>query len=83
VQSIINGEQTQTVYKDTRKLAAQAVQMGEALLDGQECEANDTETYDNGVKVVPTYMLEPVSIDADNWRTIVEDGYIKESDLNL
>ncbi len=81
VQSIIAGEQTQTVYKDIRLLAAQAVAMSEALLGGEECEANDTETYDNGVKVVPSYLLEPVSIDAENVQLLVEEGYYTEADL--
>ena len=81
VRSIIAGKQTQTVYKDTRELAAQAVQMGDALLNGQECEANDTESYDNGEKVVPAYLLEPVSIDASNWELLVEEGYSTEAEL--
>ncbi|RKN12049.1 multiple monosaccharide ABC transporter substrate-binding protein [Streptomyces radicis] len=81
VQSIIAGEQTQTVYKDTRELARQAVAMGQALLNGEECEANDTETYDNGVKVVPSYLLEPVSIDAENHQLLVDEGYYTEADL--
>ncbi|WP_394813299.1 multiple monosaccharide ABC transporter substrate-binding protein [Streptomyces johnsoniae] len=82
VQSIIAGEQTQTVYKDTRELAQQAVAMSDALLSGQECEANDTESYDNGVKTVPAYLLEPVSIDADNYQIMIEEGYYSEEDLD-
>ncbi len=82
VQSIIAGEQTQTVYKDFRELAAQAVSMSDALLNGQECEANDTESYDNGVKTVPSYLLEPISIDADNYHIMIEDGYYNEQDLD-
>lgn len=81
VKSIIAGEQTQTVFKDTRDLAQQAVAMGEALLNGEECEANDTETYDNGEKVVPAYLLEPVSIDASNWEVLVEEGYYTRKEL--
>jgi len=82
VKSIINGGQTMTVFKDTRDLAAQAVSMGQALLNGKECEANDTETYDNGEKVVPAYLLEPVSIDASNWETLVDNGYYTREDLD-
>jgi putative multiple sugar transport system substrate-binding protein len=81
VQSIIAGEQTQTVYKDTRELAARAVSMSDALLSGEECEANDTESYDNGVKVVPAYLLEPVSVDADNYQIMIDEGYYTEEDL--
>jgi putative multiple sugar transport system substrate-binding protein len=81
VKSIIADEQTQTVFKDTRDLAAQAVDMGEALLSGNECEANDTSSYDNGVKVVPSYLLEPVSIDASNWETLIDEGYYTRDEL--
>jgi putative multiple sugar transport system substrate-binding protein len=50
--------------------------MVDALLQGGEPEINDTETYDNGVKVVPSYLLEPVPVTADNWEEILLDsGY--------
>ncbi|MFY7069280.1 multiple monosaccharide ABC transporter substrate-binding protein [Nocardiopsis changdeensis] len=82
VRSIIAGEQTQTVFKDTRALAAQTVDMVEALLAEEEVPVNDTETYDNGVKTVPAFLLEPVSVDIDNYREVlVESGYYEESDL--
>ncbi|MDF2788279.1 MAG: hypothetical protein K0S80_1377, partial [Neobacillus sp.] len=47
VKSIIAGEQTQTVFKDTRELAKKAVEMAVAVLKGEKAEVNDTETYDN------------------------------------
>lgn len=81
VKSIIAGQQTQTVYKDTRKLAAQAVQMTDAVLTGGKPEVNDTETYDNGTKVVPAYLLDPVSIDKTNTDLLVEEGYYQAGDL--
>ncbi|GAA3888270.1 multiple monosaccharide ABC transporter substrate-binding protein [Streptomyces sedi] len=82
VKSIVLGEQTQTVYKDTRELARLAVAMGDALLSGEEPEVNDTESYDNGVKVVPAYLLEPVSIDADNYELLIEEEYYTEAQVN-
>ncbi|WP_017589844.1 multiple monosaccharide ABC transporter substrate-binding protein [Nocardiopsis ganjiahuensis] len=82
VRSIIAGEQTQTVFKDTRVLATQTVDMTEALLSDEEVPVNDTETYDNGVKVVPSFLLEPVSVDLDNYHEVlVESGYYEESEL--
>ncbi|WP_461035242.1 multiple monosaccharide ABC transporter substrate-binding protein [Streptomyces mayteni] len=81
VQSIIAGEQTQTVFKDMRELAAQALAMTESLLGGEECEANDTESYDNGVKVVPAFLLDPVSIDAENAQLLVDEGFYTEEQL--
>lgn len=80
VKSILAGEQTQTVFKDTRELAKKAVQMTESVLNGTEAEVNDTTTYDNGVKIVPSYLLEPVSVDASNVDKVLVDGgyYTKE-----
>ncbi len=74
VKSIIAGEQTQTVYKDTRELAKVAVQMGDALLNGGKPEVNDTKQYDNGSKVVPAYLLQPVSVDRENYQKVLVDG---------
>ncbi len=74
VKSIIAGEQTQTVYKDTRELAKVAVQMGDALLTGGKPEVNDTKQYDNGSKVVPAYLLQPVSVDQENYQKVLVDG---------
>lgn len=76
VKSILAGEQYSTVFKDTRELARVTVGMVDALLQGGEPEINDTSTYDNGVKVVPSYLLEPVSVDASNWEDIlIGSGY--------
>ena len=76
VKSILAGEQYSTVFKDTRELARVTVGMVNALLGGGEPEINDTKTYDNGVKVVPSYLLEPVSVDATNWEEIlIGSGY--------
>ncbi|KPI02792.1 Periplasmic binding protein domain containing protein [Actinobacteria bacterium OV450] len=74
VKSIIAGEQTQTVYKDTRQLAKAAVQMGDALLTGGKPEVNDTRQYDNGVKTVPAQLLQPVSVDKENYRKVLVDS---------
>ena len=82
VKSIIAGEQTQTVFKDTRELAKKAVAMADAVLKGQEAEVNDTTTYDNGVKVVPSYLLEPISVDATNYEDVlVGSGYYTKEEL--
>jgi len=76
VKSMLAGEQYSTVFKDTRTLAGVTVGMVEALLGGGEPEINDTTTYDNGVKVVPSYLLEPVSVDISNWEeALIGSGY--------
>lgn len=82
VKSIIAGEQTQTIFKDTRTLAEHAVSMGDSVLKGEEPEVNDTETYDNGAKVVPSYLVEPVSVDINNYEEVlIDSGYYSEDDL--
>ena len=82
VKSILAGEQYSTVFKDTRELARVTVGMVEALLEGGEPEINDTETYDNGVLVVPSYLLEPVSVDESNWEdTLIGSGYYTEDQI--
>jgi putative multiple sugar transport system substrate-binding protein len=82
VKSIIAGQQSMTVYKDTRELAKVSANMVDALLTGKKPEVNDTKTYDNGAKVVPAYLLEPVAVDKANYKKVVVDsGYINESDL--
>ncbi|MGG3923112.1 sugar-binding protein, partial [Geobacillus thermodenitrificans] len=82
IKSIIAGEQTQTVFKDTRELAKKAVEMADAVLKDKKPEVNDTKTYDNGVKVVPSYLLEPISVDQSNYeKVLVDSGYYKKEDL--
>ncbi|MET9293098.1 multiple monosaccharide ABC transporter substrate-binding protein [Streptomyces sp. NPDC003077] len=81
VKSIRAGQQTQTVYKDTRKLARQAVLMADAVLHHRKPRVNDTKTYDNGARVVPAFLLDPVSIDRKNLHRLVDEGYIKAEDL--
>lgn len=76
VKLIADGIQHSTIFKDTRTLAAQAIVAATAYLNGEEPEANDTETYDNGVKVVPSYLLPIVTIYADNIQEqLVDSGY--------
>ncbi|MFR0352383.1 multiple monosaccharide ABC transporter substrate-binding protein [Streptomyces sediminimaris] len=82
VKSIIAGQQTQTVYKDTRKLAEVAAGMVDDVLNGKKPEVNDTKTYNNGTKVVPAMLLQPVSVDKTNYKKeLVDTGYYKASEL--
>jgi len=82
VKLIADDVQFATIFKDTRKLAAQAVTATDAYLSGGEPEANDTETYDNGVKVVPSYLLESDIVYAGNIQELlVDSGYWSESEV--
>lgn len=82
VKSIIAGQQYSTIYKDTRKLAKQSVTMAEDLLSGKKPEVNDTKSYDNKVKVVPTYLFQPTVVTKDNYKSVlIDSGYYTEADL--
>ena len=83
VKQIIAGTQYSTIYKDTRKLANQAAKMADDLLTGKKPEVNDTKSYDNKVKIVPSYLFQPVVVTKDNYKKVlIDSGYYKESDLN-
>jgi putative multiple sugar transport system substrate-binding protein len=82
VKSIIAGQQYSTIYKDTRKLAGEAVKMADDVLNGKTPEVNDTKSYDNKTKVVPTFLFEPVVVTKDNYKQAVLDtGYYTEDQL--
>ena len=82
VKSMLRGEQGSTVFKDTRELAKVTGNMIDAMLSGKKVEINDTKTYNNGVKVVPSYLLKPVSVDLKNWQEVlIGSGYYKESQI--
>ena len=66
VKSIMAGEQYSTINKDTSLLVAQTIKMIQQLQKGEEVDVNDTEQYDNGVKVVPAYLLKPVIVTKEN-----------------
>lgn len=74
VKNIISGKQTMSIYKDTRLLAEKCVTMVNAVLTGSEPEINDTETYDNNVLVVPSYLCTPVAVDVSNYEEIIVGG---------
>lgn len=76
VKLIVDGVQYSTIFKDTRDLAGEAVRTATALLEGKEPEANDTETYDNGMKVIPSYLLDVVTVTQDNVQeTLIDTEY--------
>jgi putative multiple sugar transport system substrate-binding protein len=82
VKMMLAGEQSMSIFKDTRTLADQVVTMITAHMNDEEVPVNDTSTYDNGVKVVPSYLCEPVFADVNNYEELlIDSGYYSESDL--
>ncbi|MBW1639516.1 sugar ABC transporter substrate-binding protein [Microbacterium resistens] len=66
VKSIMEGIQYSTINKDTALLVEQSIKMVGQLQKGEKVDVNDTEQYDNGVKVVPSYLLDPVIVTKEN-----------------
>ena len=84
VNNMIAGKQSMTVWKDTRTLAAQVATMVDQIVKGETVEVNDEETYDNGIKVVPTYLLPPKVVTPDSIVVdLVDSGFYAEGDLDL
>jgi putative multiple sugar transport system substrate-binding protein len=82
IKSIMDDQQTGTIFKDTRELAKVAVEQGNALLTGATPMVNDTTTFNNGSKIIPTYLLHPIAIDQNNYKTLLVDGgYYKAAQL--
>jgi len=81
VKSILRGEQRSTIFKDTRQLASITADMVDAMMTNKTVPVNDTKTYNNGVKIVPAYLLKPVVVDLSNWKKVLvtDSGYYKET----
>ena len=83
VKAINSGEQYATIFKDTRDLAAKAVEMTVAVINGDTPEVNNTTDYDNGIKAVPSFLLEPVTVVKDNITSVlVDSGYWTDAEIN-
>lgn len=82
VKHLIAGEQSMSVFKDTRTLAGKVVGMVNAIMKGTEPEINDTKTYDNGVKIVPSFLCDPVFADVNNYKELlIDSGYYSADEL--
>jgi putative multiple sugar transport system substrate-binding protein len=80
--NMIAGKQAMSVFKDTRTLASQVVKMITQILNGETVDVNDTETYNNNVITVPSYLCEPVFADVNNYKELlIDSGYYTEDQL--
>lgn len=73
VKSIDAGQQYSTIYKDTRKLGKEAVTIVDNILNGKKVTTNSTD-YNNGKKVVPTFLLQSVAVTKANVQSVLVDG---------
>ena len=82
VKNMLEDKQAMSIFKDTRTLASQVVKMVGQILSGSTVDVNDTETYDNGTGVIPSYLCEPVFADKNNYKELlIDSGYYTEADL--
>ena len=82
IKAILRGDQTMSIFKDTRILADKTVQMVNAIVAGKEPETNDIGNYNNGMKIVPTFLLRPQFVDKSNYRELlIDSGYYTENDI--
>lgn len=82
VKNILAGKQSMSIFKDTRTLASKVVEMVDAIMKGTEAPVNDTETYDNGTGIIPSFLCEPVFADINNYKELlVDSGYYTEDQL--
>ena len=82
VKNLVAGKQAMSVFKDTRALASAVVNMVDAIMKGEEPEINDTESYDNGTGVIPTYLCDPVVVTVDNYKEmLIDSGYYTEDQI--
>ncbi|MBO4702217.1 MAG: sugar-binding protein [Lachnospiraceae bacterium] len=82
VKNMLDGKQSMSIFKDTRTLAKKTVEMVDAILKGGTAPTNDTSTYNNGVKVVPSYLCEPVFADVNNYKELlIDSGYYTADQL--
>ncbi|XVQ13988.1 multiple monosaccharide ABC transporter substrate-binding protein [Spirillospora sp. CA-255316] len=82
VKSILAGEQYSTIFKDTRQLASETVKMADTALKGGKPAVNNTTDYNNGVKVVPSQLLQPVIVEKSNVKpALLDSGYYTQAQL--
>lgn len=86
VKNMLAGKQSMTVWKDTRTLGDQVAKMVDQIVKGEKVTVNDEKAYDNGKKVVPTFLLPPQVVTndkADITKSLVDSGFYKAVDLGL
>jgi len=84
--NMLAGKQSMTVWKDTRELGKRVHEMIKSIIAGTAVETNDTKTYNNGVKVVPSYLVLPQVVTndkADIQKNLIDSGFLKASDVGL
>ncbi|MBR3447287.1 MAG: sugar-binding protein [Oscillospiraceae bacterium] len=88
LRNIVDGIQTMTVYKNVNDEAAATLAVAKSILSGETPDEGlvsslgadatyDVESYNNGVKVVPSYLLVPYVITKNDLQKLVDTGLYK------
>ena len=87
LKNIVDSKQSMTVYKAVANEAVVTLALAQAILNGEQpgeeltsqfdCEcAYDTSSYDNNTGIIPSYLLTPTVVTADNIQEeLVDTGY--------
>jgi D-xylose transport system substrate-binding protein len=81
LQNILAGDQCMTVYKAVKDEAKAASDAAIALLNGQTPATTGTVHDDTGNRDVPSVLATPVAIYKDNVKQVVDDGFVKASEI--
>ncbi len=80
IQYIIDGKQSMTVFKDTRTLASDAMNMAIEILEGKT--PSTDASYNNGVIDVPSKQTPVVVVTKDNVKeALIDSGYYEASEF--
>jgi putative multiple sugar transport system substrate-binding protein len=81
---MLAGKQSMTVWIDTRELTSRVRTMIQSIIANTKVEVTDETTYDNGVKVVPAYVLDAEVVTKEEVPAkLIDSGFLKASDVGL
>ena len=84
IRSILAGEQYATILKDTRQLGTATVNLVDDIVQGRTPTGLDMTSYHNGVKIVPSLLLDSLIVTRENViEAVVDSGYHSAASLGL
>lgn len=83
IKAIENGEQSMSLFIDTRALAYKAIELVDDILINKTTTIANSNRYNNGVKTVPTSICIPIYVDINNYKEVLvtQGRYYTEEDL--
>jgi putative multiple sugar transport system substrate-binding protein len=79
MKSIIDGKQAMTVFLDAVVLAQKTFEVVDGFEKGTPVKPDAF--YNNDMIEVPTALYDPVPVDKDNWRIVIDRGLYTEADF--